>query len=147
MGSSEYLMQVQDLAKADTAGIAQPQTLQQKLRYELEARQEEELDALQDAIGAAYSTIEGGDLVKFLTYDATRARSYDARAPKRYTLEDAKRKLLEGPERTALLLEGTAPGSRGGALVAAPTDGAAQADATQARRIARPIQRDLDQID
>ena len=39
MGSSEYLMKVQNLSNVDTAGISQPQTLAQKLRYELEAQQ------------------------------------------------------------------------------------------------------------
>ena len=39
MGSSEYLMKVQNLSNVETAGISQPQTLTQKLRYELQAQQ------------------------------------------------------------------------------------------------------------
>ena len=39
MGSSEYLMKVQNLNNTETAGISQPQTLAQKLRYELEVEQ------------------------------------------------------------------------------------------------------------
>ena len=39
MGSSEYLLKVQNLLNAETAGISQPQTLAQKLRYELQAQE------------------------------------------------------------------------------------------------------------
>ena len=39
MGSSEYLMKVQNLNNTEIAGISQPQTLAQKLRYELEVEQ------------------------------------------------------------------------------------------------------------
>ncbi|QDZ17946.1 hypothetical protein HOP50_01g04520 [Chloropicon primus] len=104
MGSSEYLMKVQNLSNAETAGISQPQTLAQKLRYELEAEQEEELDALQEKLGELYSSIEGAeDSSKYLTYNVVRSKTYDKSGPKLITMQAAEKLFLANPEQAKLL--------------------------------------------
>mmetsp|Transcript_11659 Transcript_11659/g.21861 ORF Transcript_11659/g.21861 Transcript_11659/m.21861 type:complete len:142 (+) Transcript_11659:217-642(+) len=103
MGSSEYLMKVQNLSNVETAGISQPQTLTQKLRYELQAQQEQELDALQDKLGELYSSIEGAESAKYLTYNVESSKAYNKHEPKRITMDAAEKLFLEHKSQLKLL--------------------------------------------
>mmetsp|Transcript_1596 Transcript_1596/g.3514 ORF Transcript_1596/g.3514 Transcript_1596/m.3514 type:complete len:100 (+) Transcript_1596:135-434(+) len=68
------------------------------------------MDELQQEIGKLYSSIEGAEDAKFLTFDVTKSRTYDKEAPKLITMDGARKLLLENPDCPKALMYTTAKG-------------------------------------